>query len=700
MSITVGIDIGGTFTDVVAYDHTRRQLHYTKVPSTPPVLSEGFLAGITKILQSCGQNSSAVTRLIHGTTVSLNACLEQKGAVLGILSTEGFEDVLTIGRQKRTAMYDLFMDPETPTFLCPRRRIIGIPERLAGDGSVAIPLDENAVREAARTLVEKHGIECLVIFYLHSFQNADHELRSAEIVREMYPDLKITLSSTVDPRFREYERLCVAAFDAYVKPVTETYIDELEQRLAEQALNCRLQIMQSRGGITNARTTLEKPVTTIMSGPAAAVVAGRHLGELINRPNLVTVDIGGTSCDIALISGNKPLISMEGAVRYYPLRLPMIDVNSIGAGGGSIAWIDSAGGLKIGPQSAGSRPGPACYGKGGVEPTVTDASLVLGYLNPDNFACGEIGLDKDLALQAVGDLAKRLSLSLEEAALGIHRIVNSNMADELRLASIKRGYDPRVFSIVAAGGGGALHSGRLGQILHMREVIIPTAPGCLSAFGLLVADIEHEHGTTHQIDSESVDHAKMAEVFASLEESCAAKMAGDDVDQTRVQTTRFAGMRYVGQSYDLEVELQEGPVNDAWVAAACRSFHELHERIYGHFMSGNPVEFVNLRVTQRFPLENPRILPGRKEGSAVAAIIDRRSALFDLETGYIDVAVYDRSLLPVNSEIVGPAIVEQADTTTVIYPGHLMKVDEYGNMVITLPQAASQASRTAEAAAG
>lgn len=692
MSITVGIDIGGTFTDVVAYDHSRQQLHYTKVPSTPPFLSEGFLAGITKILLSCGQDTTAVTRLIHGTTVSLNACLEQKGAVLGILSTEGFEDVLTIGRQKRTAMYDLFMDPETPTFLCPRRRIIGIPERLAGDGSVAIPLDENAVRDAARVLVEKHGIDCLVIFYLHSFQNAEHERRSAEIVREMYPDLKITLSSTVDPRFREYERLCVAAFDAYVKPVTETYIDELEQRLSEQALNCRLQIMQSRGGITNARTTLEKPVTTIMSGPAAAVVAGRHLGELINRPNLVTVDIGGTSCDIALISGNKPLISMEGAVRYYPLRLPMIDVNSIGAGGGSIAWIDSAGGLKIGPQSAGSRPGPVCYGKGGVEPTVTDASLVLGYLNPENFACGEIGLDRDLALKAVEGLANRLGLSLEEAALGIHRIINSNMADEMRLASIKRGYDPRAFSIVAAGGGGALHAGRLGQLLHMREVIVPNAPGCLSAFGLLVADIEHEHGTTHQVDSESVDHARMTEVFIQLEEICAAKMVEDDVDQFRVQTVRFAGMRYVGQSYDLEVELQDGPLDDAWVTAARQSFHELHERIYGHFMADNPVEFVNLRVTQRFPLENPRILPGLRTGSVETALTSRRAALFDLENGYIEVAVYDRSLLPVGSEILGPAIIEQADTTTVVYPGHRLKVDEYGNMVITLPQAASQAN--------
>ncbi len=692
MSLTIGVDVGGTFTDVVAWDPTDPQLVLsTKVPSTPPELEDGVVQGVRKILGIAGREPRDVERIIHGTTISLNALLERKGACLGLLTTAGFEGVLSIGRQSRSSLYDYFIDSETPTFLCPRRRIYGIPERVGADGDEVEPLDEAEVIRAVDELRDRHRVEAVAVCYLHSYANPDHERRTLEILQERFPAAKVSLSSLVDPRFREYERLCITAFDAYVKPVTEKYIRKLEHRLEELGVRTRLQIMQCRGGITDARSVLERPVTTLMSGPSAGVIGGNFVGQIAGMPDLVTVDIGGTSCDIALVRDNQPLITLESKVQKYPLRQPMADVTSIGAGGGSIAWIDAAGGLRVGPQSAGARPGPACYGRGGTEPTVTDASVVLGYLNPSSFGYGEIALQPKEARQSVARIASRLGLGVEEAALGIHRILNSRMAEEMRLVSIGRGYDPRRFALVALGGGGAVHAGRLAELLSIPTVLVPPVPGVLSALGLLVANIEHDHSITYQVLLTGVDPSHLERAFKETEKVVSSRMTADGVPLEEVLNVRSAEMRYAGQSYEIEVQLPRGQVDQVALRELAQAFHKRHEEIYSHSMPNDPMEIVNLRVVQSYRLPRPRFEPGANGTVPTErAVIGYRPALFDLPGGYLNVPVYDRAALGVGAVVFGPAIVEQPDTTVVLYPSHSVKVDSYRNLIVSVPTAATR----------
>ena len=454
MGMTVGIDIGGTFTDVVALDDAGNVSTFTKVPSTPLDPSIAVVNGIQKILQLAGCGIEELERVVHSSTVSLNAIIERKGARLGLLCTDGFGDLLIIGRQKRTNMYDLFLDAETPLFLCPRERIMGIPERLDAAGEVVTPLDEEAVIRAVSHLVERYKVEAIAVCYLFSYLNPRHEEVTRDLIKRTYPDLKVSISSEVDPQMREYERLVITAFDAYLKPVVETYLQNLAGNLGRKSTSTILQVMQSRGGIMGWRQAAERPITTALSGPAAGVIGGTHCGRGAGVDNLITVDIGGTSCDICLITGGKPLIAQEGKLDRYPLRQQMIDVSCIGAGGGSIAWIDDGGALRVGPQSAGAFPGPACYGRGGAEPTITDASIVLGYLNPAEFGCGELDLSPELAAEALGRVSERVGLDVPTLALGMHRILNSMMADAIRLASVNRGFDVRQYGLLGLGGGG------------------------------------------------------------------------------------------------------------------------------------------------------------------------------------------------------------------------------------------------------
>lgn len=691
MSLLIGIDVGGTFTDVVAWDRSASRLYSTKVPSTPPELESGVVRGVEKILEIAGRGPADVERIIHGTTISLNAILERKGACLGLLTTAGFEGTLEIGRQKRSILYDYFIDAETPIFLCPRRRIYGVPQRTGPEGEEIEPLDEGAVARAVDELRDIHRVQAIAVCYLNAYASPRHEQRTLQIIQERFPDARVSLSSVVDPRFREYERLVLTAFDAYIKPVTENYVRRLEERLAGMGVETRLQIMQCRGGITDAASVRERPVVTVKSGVAAGVIGGNFAGALAGMGNLITLDIGGTSCDIALVRDNQPLIALEGKTGKYPLRQPMVDVTSIGAGGGSIAWLDAAGGLLVGPQSAGANPGPACYGNGGIDATVTDASVALGYLNPTNFAYGEISLRPDLARQAVAGIAEKLGLDVEEAALGIHRILNSRMADEMRLISIGRGYDPRQFALVALGGGGAVHAGRLAELLSIPTVLVPPVPGVLSALGLLVADIEHDQAVTWKIRLDEIDPPALEKAYLHLEESVGKMMAADGVKGEEIRTIRSAEMRYSGQSYEIEIPLLPGAVDGAGLAALAGAFHRRHEEIYGHSMPGDPVEIVNLRVVQKCPLQRPVFEPQvPTDGSGENAITGHRPALFDIAEGYVDVPVYDRNRLRVGVKIAGPAVVEQSDTTTILYPRHTARVDAYRNLVIHVPAVAGE----------
>ena len=478
-----GIDVGGTFTDVFIRDRERNTWVVHKAPSTPPDFSRGFMAGLQQALAKAEVSPAQVERLVHGTTVATNCILTRQGARLGLMMTEGFRDVLYIGVGWRPRMYDLDMDPVEPLFLAPRRRSLGVRERMDAEGQVVVPLDEEHLKDVAHRLVQEQGAEVLVVCYLHAYANPDHERRTREILQPLYPDVDITLSSDVLPRRREYRRLVVSGFDGYVKPVVTNYLRGLQRELGEAGVAGPLHVMQSHGGVGGVGNIIERPVGTVLSGLAAGVIGAANVGASAGFPDCISLDMGGTSTDVALIRGGRALISNDGSFADYPLNIPMIDVQTIGAGGSSVAYVDEGGALKVGPESAGADPGPACYGRGGTEPTVTDSSFVLGYLNPETFA-GNLNLDIERSRQVIEQkIAQPLGLGLLEAALGIQAIVNNNMAQTLRLVSIKRGHDPRHFALVAFGGAGPLSAGKLAEAASIGKILIPTAPGVLSAMG-------------------------------------------------------------------------------------------------------------------------------------------------------------------------------------------------------------------------
>ncbi|HKD25497.1 MAG TPA: hydantoinase/oxoprolinase family protein, partial [Xanthobacteraceae bacterium] len=491
---SIGVDIGGTFTDVVVRRPGART-RIMKIPSTRKDPSVAVLEALKQMEAEWALPPQEVARFVHGTTVATNAVLERKGACIGLITTQGFRDVLEIGRQMRHQMYDLALDPETPTFLAPGRLRREIRERISATGEVLEALDEAAVTAAADELVSA-GAQAIAVVFLFSFLNNSHERRAREIIAARHPHVFVSLSSEVDPAFREYERTVVTAFDAYVKPVVDRYLANLDAGLLAAAVPAPLQIMQSRGGICSSATARLRSVRLFLSGPAAGVIGARMVGGAAGLRDLITVDIGGTSCDIALIEDGAPALRSEGRIGGYPVRVSMLDVNSIGAGGGSIAWLDATRGLRVGPQSAGSEPGPACYGRGGNEPTLTDASVVLGYLDPEHFAGGRLKLRPKLSRKAIERvIARPLNFTVEQAALGIHRIVNAQVAEGIRLVSIRQGHDPRRFTLLPLGGGGPLHACALAEELGVRRILVPRHPGVLSAAGLLAAPVEHEVST-------------------------------------------------------------------------------------------------------------------------------------------------------------------------------------------------------------
>ena len=671
----IGVDIGGTFTDIVALDNNGR-LALAKVPSTPKDLLDGIAAATTRVLALAGAAPGAVERFIHGTTIATNAILEQKGATTAILTTEGFEDVLELGRMKRSRMYDLDMDPEVPTFLAPRRRRLGIRERLDAKGRVLLPLHEEDVRAAVASL-RAQGVSAIAVCYLFSFVNAAHERRTREIVAKLAPEISVSLSSEVDPTFREYERLCVTAFDAYLGPVVKRYLAGLADTLRGLGVPGVPLIMRSRGGIVSAALAAQQPVTLFLSGPAGGVIGAGFAAERSGVRDFMSLDMGGTSNDVAMVREGKPLLASEGAIGPYPVRTPMVDVNTIGAGGGSIAWIDAAGGLRVGPRSAGAEPGPACYARGGDEATVTDASVVLGYLNPARFADGAMTLDVAAAERAVAAIGRRLGVDPVAAAAGIHRVVNARMADQIRLVTIKRGYDPRQFSLVVLGGAGPVHGAALAEEMGMAEVLVPEAPGVLAAFGLLAAAIEHHHARTLQARTDVADLGAINRCLAELDEAGRGRMREEGVPAQEVRVTYAADTRYMGQAYELEVPIA-APVTADAVPGIVATFHAVHERVYGYARTQQPVEFVNFRAVHTFPLPRPVVAPAaRAHGTLDEARIGDRRAYFG---AFVRTAIYERARLPLGARLTGPAIVEQTDTTTVIPPDVTALVDEAGNL--------------------
>lgn len=680
--LQIAVDIGGTFTDVVARDEAGA-LKYFKIPTTRSNESVAVLESIERIKSSWGVEPGAITRFMHGTTVATNAILERKGARMGLLTTRGFKDVLAIGRQMRHRMYDVILTAETPEFLIPGRRRKEVIERVAADGTVLVPLDEEQLMQAVDELAAD-GVQAIAICFLFSFVNSDHERRARDLIAERYPDIALAVSHLVDPAFREYERTVVTSFDGYVKPIIDRYLTRLEDGLAAKGVTAPFQVMQSRGGLMASKTARGKAVRLFLSGPAGGVIGARIAGAGAGEHDLITVDIGGTSCDIALISDGKALIRSEGIIDGYPLRVPMVDVNSIGSGGGSIAWVDAAGGLRVGPESAGSEPGPACYGRGGARPTVTDASVVLGYIDPANFSGGALKLDPELARKAVAELADVLGMTVEEAALGIHRIVNAQMAEGIRLVSIRQGLDPRRFALMPLGGGGALHITPLARDLGITRIVVPPYPGVLAAAGLLAAPVEHEAAAAYGQDVDALDLGQMRAALEQLDGQCAALMRAEDVDPATARIHHYADVCYVGQGYTLAVELaKEGDITGRMY----EDFIEAHKRVYG-YATRAPARIVNLRSVHQAGGSDHI---DRSEFAPAAAQIrrSRRQIRVGTANGVVEADIYQRETLPAGTEFHGPAIVEQADTTTLVEPGWHARVDGKGNLLLTFEQSRS-----------
>ncbi len=681
-TVEIGVDTGGTFTDIVCRRPHRPEL-LLKVPSTPADPSKAIISGLRHIIREAAIASRQITRLVHGTTVGTNAVLEEKGAKIGLLTTQGFRDVLEIGRQIRDPMYAVRLQPSAPVFLLPRSRRKEVKERIDASGHVLTQLDEDSVREAAASLAAE-GVEAIAICYLFSFLNPAHELRTRELIAEAYPQIAVSLSNEVDPSFREYERTVVTAFDAYIKPVIGRYLERLELHLAEEGVHAPLQLMQSGGGVAASVIARKRPVRLFLSGPAGGVVGGRTEGVLAGQSDLITIDIGGTSSDIALIAQGAPLIVQEGRIGRWPVRVPMVGVHAIGAGGGSIARVDAAGGIRVGPQSAGADPGPACYGKGGDQATVTDASLVLGYLNPAYFAGGSVPLDPEAARRVLETrIAAPLGMSVEAAALGVHRVINAGMAEGIRLVSIQQGYDPRRFALVALGGAGPVHALALADELSIGTVVVPPHPGVLSASGLLAAPVEHEVSATFRALTHEVNVSEMGAALQQLDRQANALMAMESVPIGSVEIRYSADLCYAGQSHFLEVPFAFEPGGNIAERLA-DSFIVAHERVYGH-ATRSPVTIVSLRSTHRAGGSSP--IPKRRPlASAPAeapAPSSRRMALFRGSPCATECDIYQRDQLRPGMTLSGPAIIEQEDTTTVMDPGWRAEVAASLSLILT-----------------
>jgi len=667
--IHVGVDVGGTFTDFACTLGDGRRLAF-KEPSTPDDPSRAVIAGLRRLIEDHGVAPGDISVFAHGTTVATNAVLERKGATVGLITTEGFRDILEIGRQMRRRMYSVRLEPETPVFLAPGARRVGVRERVGPDGAVLVPLDEESVIRAVEDLLGQ-GANSLAVALLFSFANPAHERRIREIVATRWPDLPVSLSSEIDPVFREYERTVVTAFDAYIKPTVDAYLARLSDALEGDGVTAPLQVMQSRGGLAGAATARQRPARLFLSGPAGGVIGALEEGRASGHPDLITVDIGGTSCDIALISGAKPLVRQEGVIDGYTVRVPMVDVNAIGSGGGSIAWIAGAGGLKVAADSAGSAPGPACYGVGGEEAAVTDASVVLGLIDPGYFAGGTLGLQPDLARKALNEkIAQPLGLTVEQAALGIHRVLTAQMAEGIRLVSIKQGFDPRDFALLALGGGGPLHACALAEELSMHRVLVPRHPGVLSAAGLLAAPIEHEVAASFAEPLDATDIGAVKAALSQLDREAAALMAEELVTADAVEIAYAADVCYVGQGYHLEVPLDLD--TPAPLERLYRDFLVLHDRIYGHSVEG-ATRIVNLRTVHRVPAETVKPAAETGGGDPLKA---RRAVVVGSGGETVEAQVLDRGRLAVGATFQGPVIIEQDDTTTWVPPGWSGRVVE------------------------
>jgi N-methylhydantoinase A len=675
-TVSLAIDTGGTFTDVSLIDRASGRQWKAKTLSTPEDPSLGFIEGIRKVLREANIAPARASHVFHGTTVATNAILEMRGAECALLTTRGFKHVLEIGRHDIPRSENMFTWVK-PTRPVRPERIYEVGGRIDFEGREVEPLVEEDVRTAARRIRDR-GIVSIAVCYLHAYADGAQERRTRDIILEEHPKALISLSSDVLPTFREFERSMTTVLNAYVMPLISSYVGRLESRLADEAIGARLLLVKSSGGVTGVETVRREPVHTALSGPAAGVVGAQRVGALAGERRLVTLDIGGTSADICLIEGEQPTITMEGTVGGWPVHLPMIDIHTIGAGGGSLARVVH-GGLMVGPASAGANPGPACYGRGGTEPTVTDAHLVLGHM-PKRLLEGEMSLDLDAATRAVERVATVLGTGLHDTARGIIDIVNNNMIGAIRVVSVERGHDPADFTLVPFGGAGPLHGGFIARLLGMKSIIV--APGCgvLSAEGLLIADLKNEFTRTLLLRPPFYDLARLSAVFDELHDKALAWLASEDVPPESQEIRLFGSLRYQNQGFELNVPWPGQGVDQASFEAAIGAFHDLHRKLYTFDQRDAVVEVTGVRVEAIGRLTKP-VVPTFEAGAGPEqAQTSSQEIYFDGE--FLPCPVYDRARLTPAGKIAGPAIIEQMDATTYVLPGQTCAVDRYGNLII------------------
>jgi N-methylhydantoinase A len=680
MGYRLGIDVGGTFTDLVLFSEETGALVVEKVPSVPADPSEGIMDGIARILAAAGAAPAAVAYVAHGTTVATNTLLQRHGARTALVTTRGFRDLLEIARQRRPALYDLHAPKPRP--LVRRKLRLEVPERVMADGSVRVALDLAAVDRALDALASE-GIEALAVCFLYSFLHPDHERAVVERARLRLPGVALSASSEVLPEFREYERLSTTVANAYLLPRMGSYVEAFRRRVADVGIGSVPYINQSNGGTISIDEAVRAPVRTILSGPSAGVMGAVWLAHHRGLSSLVTFDMGGTSTDVSFVKDGAPSLAFEREIDGIPLRMPGLDIETIGAGGGSIAWRDSGGALRVGPESAGAHPGPACYGRGGHAATVTDANLLLGRLGPEGLLGGAMRLDVATATRAVEALAASLELSSVETARGIVAVVNANMAGAVRLVTVQRGVDPTGLALLAFGGAGPLHAGALARELGIRTVVVPPSPGLLCALGLLVEDLRVDAVRTSvgPLDVDALE--RLDKLFTEMEAEAVGWLERERVPAPRRVLERWLDLRYTGQNYELLVPVPA----ETWTARRLdplrERFFTMHETAYGYAAPDEPVQVVNARLVAR-GRPHPPALPktARAAGDVAAALRGRRPVFFETDGEFVECPVYDRRRLGAGHLVAGPAVVEQFDSTTLIHPGQRAEVDDLGFLLI------------------
>ncbi|SRR6266545_3918360 len=680
MSLRVATDIGGTFTDLVAFDEETGALTVGKAPTTPADLPQGVLDAVA----AAGVSLQDVAELVHGTTVVINALTERHGALTALITTRGFRDVLEIGRGNRPDMYNL-VSRKPPPFVRRRHRF-EVRERVDRRGTVLVPLDLADV-EPVVTACERDGIEAIAVCLLHAYAHPAHERELRDALQDALPEVPVTISSEITREWREYERSSTAVLNAYVQPAVERYLSGLERRLGEAGLRSPVRVVQSNGGTSSLRTARARPINLVESGPAAGVIGAARLGERIGEPNVLYLDIGGTTAKCSLIEDGDPRTTTEYRIEWrpdyagYPILVPVVDIVEIGAGGGSIAWVDEGGSVRVGPRSAGADPGPACYGRGGTDPTVTDAKLAAGVLDPEYFLGGRVRLRPELAGEALGALGRPLGLGAGELANGIIRLVNANMISALKLVSVRRGYDPRDFVLVAAGGGGPMHAAALGAELQVKHVVVPPYSGVFSAWGMGLSEARADAAQTRVFALSAESGEELGAVLDALESEVVAALAAEGASRESIRCERSADLRYRGQEHAVRVPIHPCAPSAHAIEA---DFHALHRRQYTFDLEGDPVEIVTCHVAgfggRPAPPQPAPPATGRRRSLSPKG---RRRVDFDADDVH-EAPVYDRSVLPAGWAASGPLLVEDETTTALIHPGQRLEVDAAGNLVIRL----------------